>query len=277
MRNAGGTHRHEPRRGGDAARRRHPRRHLRRRRSPGRPPDGSRRWRRATAGSASRVPPGAQCTLAALPPMTTSTLVLRVAVDDTYDQADGSVGLVVSGAGISYRAPPIRLTVAASPARLALRTPAPALQLVSGRTRDVRAGRRQRRRQPADARHRLGHRGPAERRHRWTGTGREPVECTPRLGSLDVARPRRVGATLTCRIDTLAARTAAPLTLALTAGSPDAVGSRRAVGAAGARRTPGTRPERRDVLARPARDRSASPATRPRPSRSGRPRPPRSR
>ena len=60
-----------------------------------------------------------------------------MAIDESYDRSDGEVGLRVLGAGIEYVAPPIRLVIAASPARLALRTAPATVQLVSGRTRQL--------------------------------------------------------------------------------------------------------------------------------------------
>ena len=172
-------------------------------------------------------PLGAQCTLAALPPMTTSTLTLRVAVDDSYDGSDGQIGLVVNGAGITYKAPPIRVTIAASPARLALRTPAPALQLVSGRTRTLALDVANVGGSPMAA---------------GTGSvtvvlpagvtgaladGASPWACMAEAaGTSQIARDAALqGATLTCRVGALGARAAAPLTLALTAGSSDEVRS----------------------------------------------------
>ena len=163
---------------------------------------------------------GAKCTLDTLPPMTTSTLTLRVAVDDSYDGSDGEIGLVVNGVGISYTAPPIRVLITASPARLALRSPVPPLQLVSGRTRTLVLD--------------VGNVGGSALTP-GTGTatvvlpagvtgalapGASPWTCTADPAA---AAP---GTTLTCRVGALAARSPAPLALALSAGPAEAVPSR---------------------------------------------------
>ncbi|MEZ0449933.1 hypothetical protein AB5970_18845, partial [Cellulomonas sp. ICMP 17802] len=79
----------------------------------------------------------ARCTLDTLPGLSTSTLVLRVSIDESYDRSDGQVGLRVVGAGIDYVAPPIPVAIAASPARLTLRAAPAPLTLVSGRTRQL--------------------------------------------------------------------------------------------------------------------------------------------
>ena len=60
----------------------------------------------------------ARCTLDALPALSTSILPLRVSIDESFDRSDGEIGLRVLGAGIDYVAPPIRVVIAASPARL---------------------------------------------------------------------------------------------------------------------------------------------------------------
>ena len=79
----------------------------------------------------------ASCTLDRLPALSTSTLVLRVSIDESFDRADGEVGLHVLGAGIDYVAPPIRVAIAPSPARLSLRTVPGSVPLVNGRTRQL--------------------------------------------------------------------------------------------------------------------------------------------
>ncbi|GEK20498.1 sigma-70 family RNA polymerase sigma factor [Cellulomonas xylanilytica] len=79
----------------------------------------------------------ASCTLDTLPALSTSTLVLRVSIDEAFDRADGEIGLHVHGAGIDYVAPPIPLAIAPSPARLALRSVPATLPLVNGRTRQL--------------------------------------------------------------------------------------------------------------------------------------------
>ncbi|NUU19498.1 sigma-70 family RNA polymerase sigma factor [Cellulomonas humilata] len=79
----------------------------------------------------------AQCTLDSLPPRSTSNLLLRVSIDESYDRSDGEIGLRVLGTGIEYVAPPIRLLIAASPARLTLRTAPGTIPLVTGRTRQL--------------------------------------------------------------------------------------------------------------------------------------------
>ena len=53
----------------------------------------------------------ARCTLDRLPALSTSTLVLRVSIDESFDRADGEIGLRVMGAGIDYVAPPIRVAI----------------------------------------------------------------------------------------------------------------------------------------------------------------------
>lgn len=79
----------------------------------------------------------ARCTLDRLPALSTSTLVLRVSIDESFDRSDGEIGLRVMGAGIDYVAPPIRVAIAPAPARLTLRSvPAP-VGLVNGRTRQL--------------------------------------------------------------------------------------------------------------------------------------------
>ncbi|GEL99028.1 hypothetical protein CTE05_25750 [Cellulomonas terrae] len=79
----------------------------------------------------------ARCTLDRLPPLSTSTLALRVSIDESFDRADGEIGLHVRGAGIDYVAPPIRVAIAPSPARLALRSVPSTVALVNGRTRQL--------------------------------------------------------------------------------------------------------------------------------------------
>lgn len=79
----------------------------------------------------------ARCTLDRLPPLSTSTLALRVSIDESFDRADGEIGLRVRGAGIDYVAPPIRVAIAPSPARLALRSVPGTVALVNGRTRQL--------------------------------------------------------------------------------------------------------------------------------------------
>ena len=79
----------------------------------------------------------ARCTLDRLPALSTSTLVLRVSIDESFDRADGEIALRITGAGIDYVAPPIRVAIAPSPARLALRSVPTGLPLVNGRTRQL--------------------------------------------------------------------------------------------------------------------------------------------
>ena len=79
----------------------------------------------------------ARCTLDRLPALSTSTLVLRVSIDESFDRSDGEIGLRVVGTGIDYVAPPIRVAIAPAPARLSLRSAPAAVALVSGRTRQL--------------------------------------------------------------------------------------------------------------------------------------------
>ncbi|KQR08555.1 sigma-70 family RNA polymerase sigma factor [Cellulomonas sp. Leaf334] len=79
----------------------------------------------------------ARCTLDRLPPLSTSTLALSVSIDESFDRADGEIGLRVRGAGIDYVAPPIRVAIAPSPARLTLRSVPTTVALVNGRTRQL--------------------------------------------------------------------------------------------------------------------------------------------
>ena len=78
------------------------------------------------------APSTAQCTLAELPGRTTATLVLRVAVDESYDGTGGDVQLHLSGSGLDYRSAPIPVRIHPSPARLALRGTPGAPTFVAG-------------------------------------------------------------------------------------------------------------------------------------------------
>lgn len=157
-----------------------------------------------------------RCTLDALPPASVARLVLRVSIDEAYDSAEAQVGLSVRGNGISYRPAPIPLRVHAAPARLALRsTPAP-LTLVSGR--------------------------PGRLDLDLANLGGTPVAGPPATATLHVPRGvqwalapgsaawscRAVpqDRTVTCDIDRLGVREAAPLGLLLTAGEPTEIGER---------------------------------------------------
>ena len=81
-----------------------------------------------------RASPVAQCNLAVLPPSTSSRLVLRVSVDESYDSSDGAVAMHVTGGGVDFQAPPIPVRVAPAPARLTLSNAPAALTLLTGRS-----------------------------------------------------------------------------------------------------------------------------------------------
>ncbi len=79
----------------------------------------------------------ATCTLPELPPGASAPLVLRVSVDDSVAGGEHQVGLHISGRYRTWSPPPLRVSVAPSPARLVpAAAPAP-VQLVVGRTRTL--------------------------------------------------------------------------------------------------------------------------------------------
>ena len=279
--------RDEPGRRGDPAGRRRARRRRgrRARRARRRTLRGDGCGRLAVRPSGEPVSTVARCTLDRLPALSTSTLVLRVSIDESFDQADGEIGLRVMGAGIDYVAPPIRVAIAPSPARLALRSRAH--RCPAGQRTDAPAG-------------------PPGREH--GRHGRSP----PVPGAVSVHLPTGVtgatvpgsswictGATpLVCRPGAVAARADAPLSLLLSA-APDRGPDHRPAGRrAGAERAaaprrpspcrspssapphcrspgPGTRDRRRRHRPRPCRCASRTRATCPRrasPSRSAGPR-----
>ncbi len=154
----------------------------------------------------------AECTLDVLPPQSTSTLALRVSVDESYEASDGQIRLHVLGTGIDYVAPPIRIAIAASPARLTLRSDPGTVPLVSARTRqlDLPVANVGGTTVPAgvgavDLFLPHGVTGRAAPGSAWTCDGTWP---------------------LTCRTGEVAARTDAPLSVLLTADAPDAIADR---------------------------------------------------
>lgn len=154
-----------------------------------------------------------RCTLATLPPSSVARLVLSVSIDEAYDGVDAAVGLRVAGGGIQYRPAPFPLRIQAAPARLALRSTPASLALLSGRPTQVDLD--------------------------LANVGGSPVGPTPATATLQL--PAGVtwapvdgsawecadgAAGVTCRTDRIAPRTAAPLSLLLTADEPGAVGAR---------------------------------------------------
>lgn len=81
----------------------------------------------------------ATCTLGALEPGQEAVLTLTVAVDESFLAAgDESVRVRIAGDGATWESDPIRVDVAASPARLAFGADAPRdVQLVTGRARTL--------------------------------------------------------------------------------------------------------------------------------------------
>ncbi|MET0788919.1 MAG: sigma-70 family RNA polymerase sigma factor [Cellulomonas sp.] len=158
----------------------------------------------------------ARCTLDTLPGLTSSTLVLRVSIDESYDLSDGEVGLRVLGAGIDYVAPPIRVVIAPAPARLSLRSAPATVGLVSGRTRQLDLA-------------------VANLGGTTIASGGGVVAVVLPNGVTGAAAPTS-GAwsctgtqPMTCRSGTIGARADAPLSLLLTAGSTDVVTDRSLV------------------------------------------------
>lgn len=155
----------------------------------------------------------ARCTLDSLPGGATSTVVLRVSIDESYDREDGEVGFRVLGSGIDYVAPPIRVAIAAAPARLTLRARPGTVGLVSGRTRQLDLA--------------VANVGGTA-----LAAGAGGVAVYLPAGVTAAAAPGSATWTctgaqpLTCRPGAVAARADVPLSLLLTAGSPEAVVSR---------------------------------------------------
>lgn len=98
-------------------------------------PAGDSAWS-CVSGDAGRT---ATCTLGALAPGQDAVLALAVAVDESYlASGDEAVRMRISGEDGTWEPAPIRLNVAASPARLAFGEQAPTdVQLVTGRTRTL--------------------------------------------------------------------------------------------------------------------------------------------
>lgn len=80
---------------------------------------------------------GASCVLGTLGPKETSRLTLRVSVDETLEAADAAVGVAVQGAGVSVQTTPLRMRIAASPARVTAPSTPGTVQLVAGRAREL--------------------------------------------------------------------------------------------------------------------------------------------
>lgn len=80
---------------------------------------------------------GASCVLATLGPKQTSRLTLRVSVDEALEAADAAVGVAVSGGGVSVQTTPLRMRIAASPARVTAPSTPSSVQLVAGRAREL--------------------------------------------------------------------------------------------------------------------------------------------
>lgn len=79
----------------------------------------------------------ARCVVEVLAGGASTQLVLHVSVAESYDAADGNIGLRVAGDSIEASAPSVRVAFRPAPARIALRGSVPALALVTGRSRPL--------------------------------------------------------------------------------------------------------------------------------------------
>lgn len=158
--------------------------------------------------------PVVHCTLARLAPASVAQLALKVSIDETFDGLDAQVGLRVNGAGLTYRSPGIPVRIHAAPARLALRSQPAPLTLHSGRAQQLDLDLANVGGSP------LGSTAATATLQLPTG-----LAWAVAPGSAPWACADGAGRTVTCSLDRIAARAAAPLSLLLTAREPGEVGT----------------------------------------------------